>query len=299
MSNFFNSESHELLALLLSSLRVSTPLIFAAMAGFFSERSGIVNIALEGKILIGSLTGVLAASYFHSPWMGLMGAAVVGLVIGAAYALMTIILKADHIVSGVALNLFAAGITPLACNYFYGASGSSASLASEDRFLSAPVYLALVIPFLIDFWSRFTPSGLWHRVAGEEPKALKGAGISVLKLQFTSLMISGALASMGGAVLSTFLSSSFSRNMSAGRGFIALAALILGRWKPLPTFFACLFFGLSEALQIRLQGLSFSDGSTLPVQWIFILPYAITLIVLAGFLGRSRAPKALGRIQSE
>lgn len=286
---------YELLALFLSALRVSIPLIFAALGGFFSERSGVINIALEGKMLVGAFFGALFAHHFHSPYIGFAGAMLAGAAFSALYALSVIQFRADQIVSGVAMNLFAAGLTPLLCNVFFGATGSSASLELDSRFQSAPIFIALVFVFLIHAWSRYTVSGLWHRVAGEEPKALRAAGISVTKIRWLSVLMAGALAGAGGATLSIFLSSSFSRNMTAGRGFIALAALILGKWKPVPTFFACLFFGLTEALQIRLQGYTLPSGSTLPTQIIFAIPYLITLIVLAGWVGSSRSPTALGK----
>jgi simple sugar transport system permease protein len=285
----------EIISILFSTLRVSIPLIFAAMGGFFSERSGIINIALESKMLVGAFFGALCAYHFHSPYVGFLGAAAAGAMAGLVYATAVISLKADQIVSGVAMNLFAAGLTPLLCNYFFGATGSSASLDVESRFQTAPVFLAFVTALLIILWSRYSASGLWHRLAGEEPIALTAAGISVTKLRWISLLLSGALAGMGGASLSIFLSSSFSRNMSAGRGFIALASLILGKWKPLPTLFACLFFAFTEALQIRLQGFTLPSGSTLPTQILFAIPYLVTLVILAGWVGSSKAPSALGK----
>jgi len=143
---------------------------------------------------------------------------------------------------------------------------------------------------------RYTRSGLWVSLAGEHPEALDAAGIRVNRVRWAAVLVSGALAGMGGATLSVFLSSSFSRNMTAGRGFIALAALIFGRWKPVPTAIACLMFGFAEALQFRLQGVSLGDGKPIPVQFIQVLPYVVTVLVLAGFVYRSRPPQAAGTV---
>jgi len=193
------------------------------------------------------------------------------------------------------MNLIAAGLTPFFCNVLYSSTGTSPALSVEARFVWAPLVLVWVLVFLVHFWSRYSAGGLWHRVAGEKPEALRAAGIGVEKTRWISLLTSGAIAALGGASLSIFLSSSFSRNMSAGRGFMALAALILGGWRPLPAAAACLLFGLTEALQIRLQGISLPSGTVVPTQFIAMIPYVVTLIVLAGALGVSKAPQALGK----
>ena len=145
-------------------------------------------------------------------------------------------------------------------------------------------------------WMKYTRGGLWLSFAGEHPEALDAAGIRVNRVRWAAVLMSGALAGLGGASLSVFLASSFSRNMTAGRGFMALAALIFGKWKPVPTAVACLLFGFAEAVQIRLQGVSLWGGNPIPVQFIQIFPYVVTVLVLAGFVGRSRAPKALGTV---
>jgi simple sugar transport system permease protein len=163
-----------------------------------------------------------------------------------------------------------------------------------ERFQSAPLYLCWIMVGVCWLWMKYTRGGLWVSFAGEHPEALDAAGIRVNRVRWAAVLVSGALAGMGGASLSVFLASSFSRNMTAGRGFMALAALIFGKWKPVPTAIACLLFGFAEAVQIRLQGVSLWGGKPIPVQFIQILPYLVTILVLAGFVGRSRAPKALG-----
>ena len=284
----------DLWALVVSTARVSTPLIFAALAGFFCERSGIINIALEGMILTGAFAAAATAHFTHSPWIGALGACVVGSLFALLYGIFVIRLKTDQIVAGVAMNLFAAGLTPFVCNLLFSSTGTSPALPIESRFEWAPLILVWVLVFATHFWSTRTSGGLWHRIAGEKPEALRAAGLSVENVRWMSVATSGAIAALSGASLSIFLSSSFSRNMSAGRGFMALAALILGKWRPIPAALACLLFGLTEALQILLQGVTIGE-STVPTQFIHMIPYLVTLIVLAGVLGISRAPAALGR----
>src|SRR5208337_4459875 len=207
----------------------------------------------------------------HSPWLGLAGGMGAGLAAGACYAFFVIPLRANQVVAGMALNLLALGLTPFLCKILYDVTGSTPSISMGDRFRVAPLYLCWVAVALCWFVLKWTPAGLWVGFAGEHPGALAGAG---------------------GASLSIFLASSFSRDMTAGRGFMALAALIFGKWKPLPAALACLLFGFAEALQIRLQGV-WGQGQ-IPVEFIQILPYVATILVLAGFVGRARAPKSLG-----
>jgi general nucleoside transport system permease protein len=280
--------------LIASTLRVSTPLIFAALGGMFSERSGVINIALEGMMLIGSFAAAVGTLVTHSPWMGSAWGMGAGLLLAALYALFVIRLRADQIVAGTAINMLAMGATPFLCKILYDVTGSTPAIPMGQRFESAPLYLSWVLVAACYLWMRYTPTGLWVGFAGEHPEALDAAGIRVNRVRWIAVLVSGALAGMGGASLSIFLSSSFSRDMTAGRGFMALAALIFGKWKPLPTTLACLLFGFADAVQIRLQGVSLWGGQPIPVQFIQILPYVVTILVLAGFVGRSRAPKALG-----
>ena len=282
--------------LLEATLRVSTPLIFAALGGMFSERSGVINIALEGLMLIGAFSAAVVTYVTHSPWLGLAGGVGAGILLAAIYALFVIWLRANQIVAGVAVNMLALGLTPFLCKILYDVTGQTPAIPIGERFQSAPLYLSWIMVGICWLWMKYTRGGLWVTFAGEHPEALDAAGIRVNRVRWAAVLMSGALAGMGGASLSVFLASSFSRNMTAGRGFMALAALIFGKWKPVPTAIACLLFGFAEAVQIRLQGVSLWGGKPIPVQFIQILPYLVTVLVLAGFVGRSRAPKALGTV---
>jgi len=280
--------------LLASTLRVSTPLIFAALGGMFSERSGVINIALEGMMLLGAFGAAVATLVGHSPWLGSICGMAAGLSLAAVYGLFVIRWRADQIVAGTAINMLAMGLTPFLCKILYDVTGSTPAIPINERFQTAPLYLSWALVVICFLWMKFTPAALWVGFAGEHPEALDAAGIPVNRVRWLAVLVSGALAGMGGATLSIFLSSSFSRNMTAGRGFMALAALIFGKWKPLPTALACLLFGFADAVQIRLQGVAVWSDRPIPVQFIQILPYVVTVLVLAGFVGRSRPPKALG-----
>jgi ABC-type uncharacterized transport system permease subunit len=277
-----------------STLRVSTPLLFAALGGLVSERAGVINIALEGMMLVGAFAGAVVALRSHSPWAGAGAAAAAGTALAALYGVCVIGLRANQIVAGAAINMMAAGTVPFASKLLFDSTGSTPALAMEQRFESAPVWMAWGLVAALAWTLRHLPIGMWIRFAGEHPKALDSAGIRVNRVRWFAVLLSGALAGLGGASLSIFLSSSFSRNMTAGRGFMALAAMIFGKWKPIPTAVACLLFGLADALQIRLQGVALWGEEPVPVQFIQILPYVVTVLVLAGVVGQSRAPKALG-----
>jgi simple sugar transport system permease protein len=283
------------LQLLSSTLRLSTPLIFAALGGLLSERSGVVNIALEGLMLVGAFAAAAGTSLTHSPWLGLGCGLAAGLALAGLYALFVIRFRANQIVAGTAINLLALGLTPFVCKLFYGVTGSTPAIPLEERFRAAPLWLCWLVVLLCWLALRHTPAGLWLSFAGEHPQALHAAGIRVNRVRWLAVLLSGALAGLGGASLSIYLSSQFSRNMTAGRGFMALAALIFGKWKPIPAALACLLFGLADAVQIRLQGVPVWGGKPVPVQFIQMLPYVVTILVLAGLVGRSRPPTALGR----
>jgi simple sugar transport system permease protein len=192
--------------------------------------------------------------------------------------------------------MLALGLTPFLCKIRYDVTGQTPAIPIEERFRAAPLYLSWGLVAGCWFWMKYTRQGLWLNFAGEHPEALDAAGVRVNRVRWAAVLVSGALAGMGGASLSVFLSSSFARNMTAGRGFMALAALIFGKWKPVPTACACLLFGFAEAVQIRLQGVVLWGKDPIPVQFIQIVPYFVTILVLAGFVGRSRAPKALGTV---
>ncbi len=283
-----------ILPLLSATLRVSTPLIFAAMGGLFCERAGVINIALEGLMLSGAFGAAVGTLVTHSPWLGALCGMAAGLALAALYGLCVIQLRANQIVTGTAINMLAMGLAPFLCKVFYDVTTSTPAIPLEERFQSAPLYLCWVVVGICWLVMNRMPAGLWIGFAGEHPEALAAAGIGVNRVRWLAVLLSGVLAGLGGASLSIFLASAFSRNMTAGRGFMALAALIFGKWKPVPAALGCLLFGFTEALEIRLQGIRLWGGQPLPVQFIQALPYLITILVLAGFLGHSRPPRALG-----
>jgi simple sugar transport system permease protein len=283
-----------MMGLLASALRVATPLLFAALGGLLSERSGVINIALEGMMLVGAFAAAAIANATQSPWLGAAAGMGAGCALAAFYALFVIRLRADQIVAGTAVNMLAAGVTPFLSKLLYGSTTGGPALPIDARFHSAPMFVGWALALAVWAWMRFTPSGLWVRFAGENPAALDSAGVRVNLVRWLAVLAGGCLAGLGGASLSIYLASSFSRNMTAGRGFMALAALIFGKWKPLPAAAACLLFGLADAAQIRLQGVVLWGTEPVPVQFIQILPYVVTILVLAGVVGQSRAPRALG-----
>src|SRR5438105_12802730 len=280
--------------LLSSTLRIATPLIFAALGGLFCERSGVTNIALEGMMLIGAFGAAVGTLKLHSPWFGSACGAGAGISLAALYGLFAVRLRSNQVVAGMAINMLALGLTPFFCKILYDVTGSTPQIPFAQRFHTAPLYLVWLLVAICFFWLKYTRSGLRLKFAGENPEALEAAGVRVNRVRWMAVLLSGALAGMGGATLSIFLSSSFSRNMSAGRGFMALAALIFGKWKPVPTALACLLFGFAEAAQIRLQNQNLLGMGQVPVQVVQVLPYLVTVLVLAGFVGHSRPPKALG-----
>src|SRR5258708_6514493 len=236
--------------LLASTCRVSTPLIFAALGGLLSERAGVINIALEGLMLIGAFAAAVATAATHSPWLGSGFGICAGAALAAVYALFVIRFRSDQIVAGTAINMLALGLTPFLCKVLYDVTGSTPDIPIEQRFRSSPLYLSWCVVAICWFALRHTPAGLRLNFAGENPEALEAAGVRVNRVRWMAVLLSGALAGLGGASLSVFLSSSFSRNMTAGRGFMALAALIFGKWRPFQTALASLFFGFTDASHI-------------------------------------------------
>jgi len=291
------------LSLLWSTIRLSTPLILAALGGMFSERSGVINIALEGKMLAGAFTAA-AVTYAAdaklglgnaSPWIGLLAAIVAGLFIAAIYAVACIRFKADQVVSGAAINILMFGMPGFLSGAFFLSSGSTPQLPKEHLIPLTPIFIAFAMVAVSWYVMYRTPFGLRLRSVGEKPEAADAAGVSVNQIRYSGVLIAGVLAGIGGAYLSIGQSSLFTRNMTAGRGFIALAALIFGKWRPVQTMLACLLFGFTEAISIQMQGaVKLPSGEDIPVQFIQMVPYVLTIIVLAGFIGSSRPPKALG-----
>jgi general nucleoside transport system permease protein len=291
-------------ALVLSTIRLATPLVLAAIGGMFSERSGVINIALEGKMLAGAFTAA-AVTYAAdaklglgaaSPWVGLLGGIAAGLFLAAIYAVACIRYKADQVVSGAAINILMIGIPGFLSGAFFLSSGSTPQIPKEHLMPWTPIILAFVVFVPLSWYVMYrTPFGLRLRAVGEKPEAADAAGVSVKRLRYSGVLLAGVLAGIGGAYLSIGQSSLFTRNMTAGRGFIALAALIFGKWRPLQTMLACLLFGFTEAVSIQMQGaVKLPSGEDIPVQFIQMVPYVLTIIVLAGFIGSSRPPRALG-----
>lgn len=287
------------IALIFATIRSATPLIFAALGGMFSERSGVINIALEGLMLSGAFTAAVITYETGNPFLGFLSAMLAGAALAFIYAVACIRFEADQVVAGFGINILMLGLPALLSSAIYDSAGSTEQIAKENQLPAFfDINIASVLAFLlvpICWYVLYkTPFGLRLRAVGENPSAADAAGVSVIKLRYTGVILSGILAAAGGAYLSTGQSSLFTRGMTAGRGFIALAALILAKWRPVQVMFACLFFGFTEALTIPLSSYRLASGETIPVQFVQIIPYVLTIIVLAGFIGLSRAPKALG-----
>jgi simple sugar transport system permease protein len=293
-------------ALFAATLRYATPLIFAALGGMFSERSGVVNIGLEGMMLMGAFFGILAADKLDSWWQGLIVGILSGGLMALLHAVISIHLRADQIVGGTAINFLALGLTGYLFIDIYGQEGTPTDIPSipqvdlgflGDGFfgdvfgqMNLMIWIAIfMVPFswLILFK---TPLGLRIRAVGEHPRAADTVGISVYGIRYGAVVFSGMLAAAGGAFLSIGFVNSFNENMTAGRGFIALAAMIFGNWRPWGAAAACLLFGFSSALAQRLP--EYSDSAAVLFQ---ALPYVLTLIAVAGVIGRSIPPAADGK----
>lgn len=304
-------ETVVLISLAASAVRATTPLLFAALGGLFSERSGVVNIALEGIMLFGALTAALVTFFVErsvldatpgvrvpmAPWIGLAAAMVVGGLVGGLHALVSIRYKADQIISGVAINLMAIGLPAVLLTGLFANSTTSAPVANRlplwtvgPLTFSPLVYIAFLLVPVVWFVVFRTPFGLRLRSVGEHPEAADSVGISVTKMRYAGVIISGVLAAMGGAYLSIGAFNQFITEMSGGRGFIALAALIFGKWHPLGVLGATVLFGAFQALETQLGG-----TAVLPPTVVQSLPFILTMLVLAGFVGRAIPPKAIGK----
>jgi ABC-type uncharacterized transport system permease subunit len=307
--------------ILASSIRLSVPLIFAALAGLYSERSGVFDISLEGKMLVAAFAAGTAAAVTGSPWLGLLAAIVASTIFALIHGLASITYRGNQIVSGVAINMIAAGLTAQLGQTWYQRGGQTPQLAPGARFMNLALpdigiakvpalgqiyekvlshqsllaYIALLtVPFTA--WVLYrTRFGLRLRAVGENPAAVDTAGISVEWLRYRAVICCGILCGFSGAYLSISQSAGFIPQMSAGKGFMALAALVFAKWRPYPAFAACLLFGFLEAVAIRLQGVPILGFAPLPVQLMQAIPYVLTVILLAGFIGRAVPPKAGGR----
>ena len=287
--------------LLFSTIRTATPLIFAALGGLFSERSGIINIALEGLMLAGAFTAAVVTYELSNPYIGFLSGVLAGGLLAVVFAISVIKFEADQVVAGFAISLLMLGLPAVISARIYDSAGSTQQIPQQfllpeiGHRLSVASILAFLIVPLCWYILYKTPFGLRIRAVGENPAAADAAGVKVIRLRYVAVIISGILAGAGGAYLSIGQSSLFTRGMTAGRGYIALAALILAKWRPVPVLLACIFFGFTESLTYVVPDIAKRLGvEDIPVQFIQIIPYVLTIIVLAGFVGLSRAPKALG-----
>ena len=299
--------------LLASMLRIAVPYVLAALGGFYSERSGVINIALEGMLLNGAFACVLTTwagesagmSGVGAAWLGVLAAAAAGAATGALHALVCVRFGADQIVSGLGINLLAAGGTKFLLTVFFGSAANSSRVegipswnlpllsdwsVTQVLFCTPLVVLTLVAVGVSVLVAKRTVFGLRLHAAGEHPEAALSLGVHVVRLRWYGVMVSGALAGLGGAWLA-LEQHQFTAGMSSGRGFIALAALIFGKWTPHGAAAACLLFGFAEAAQIQLQ----SGNVGIPSQLLQTLPYVVTMVALAGVIGRARPPAALGK----
>ncbi|ADQ14720.1 ABC transporter permease [Halanaerobium hydrogeniformans] len=283
------------ISLLLASFRFATPLILAALGGIFSEKSGVVNIALEGMMLIGAFAAVYGSASTGNPWIGVLYSMLAGISFAAIFALVCVTFKADQIVVGTGINIFASGITIFLLQIFFRVRGTSPRVMRLPflRVLGVrfnPItYIALILVPIVWFIFYKTHWGLRIRSIGEHPAAADTLGINVNLWRFVCVLISGLLAGLAGAHLSIGDGSAFVREMSAGRGFIALAAMIFGKWHPVGAFGAAMLFGYAEAIAVRV------DFVFIPSELISAIPYVLTLVVLAGFIGKSIPPRASGK----
>ena len=309
-------------AMLGSTLRLSTPLIFCALAGLLSERSGVVDIGLEGKMLFAAFAAGATGAVYGSVALALLVAMLVATALSWLHGLACVSHGGDQVVSGVAINIVAAGMTVVLGIAWFAQGGQTPPVPATVRITpllpalvllvkdipllgaivgegllshNALVYLALLLVPAV-WWLLFrTRFGLRLRAVGENPHMVDAAGVSVLRLRYTALTLNGLLCGLAGSYLVLAQNASFSPNMTAGRGFMALAALIFGRWHPVSALWACLLFGFLDAAAIRLQGVALPGLGEIPVQAIQALPYIMTVVLLAGFIGKAVAPQALGK----
>ena len=292
----------DVLLFVAAALRISVPYTLAALGSTFSERAGVINIALEGIMLNGALAYVLGAHWTGNPWVGIVAAVAAGVVTALAHAVVTVHFRADQITSGLGINLLAAGLTKFVLTQVFDSSSNSSrvvGLPDWDLFglsrlpalgavLATPLVLLTLMLVLLGQAMLFrSVFGLRLRAIGERPQAAATLGLPVARYRYAGVLISGAFAGLAGAWLASE-QHSFTDGMTNGRGYIAIAAMIVGKWSPLGAAAACLLFGAAEALQITLQGSSF------PSELLQTLPYLVTMLALAGFIGRAIPPRALG-----
>ncbi len=304
-----------------SAVRLSTPLLLACLAGLFSERAGVVDIGLEGKMLAAAFAAGAVAVFTGSAWIALLAAIVAAMVFALVHAYACVTQRGNQIVTGVALNFVAIGLTAVLGQSWFGMGGKTPAPPSSGRFLpielpyaaeaaawgpvgrfyadvvsghSVLVYFAFLMAPISWWILTRTRFGLRLRAVGENPAAVDTAGVSVSRLRYAGQFICGALCGVAGAYLAIGLNAGFLNNMTAGRGYIALAALIFAKWRPMPALLVCLLFGFLDASANRLQGVALPQIGVVPVQFIQALPYILTVILLAGFIGKASPPKAVG-----
>ncbi|MEN3109715.1 ABC transporter permease [Uliginosibacterium paludis] len=298
-----------------STLRVATPLIFCALAGVISERSGVIDIGLEGKMLAAAFAAGAAGAVTGSTSLALLAATGVAVLCSLLHGYACVSHRGDQVVSGMAINIIAAGTTVVLGIAWFAQGGQTPALPDSVRLHalwpeaaarvgdllgngllghSGMVYLALLLVAGVWWLLQRTSIGLRLRAVGENPHMVDAAGVSVLRLRYGALMLNGVLCGLAGSYLVMAQNAAFSPHMTAGRGYMALAAMIFGKWRPVQGFAACLLFGFLDAVAIRLQGAVLPGIGEVPVQLIQALPYLLTVILLAGFIGRTRAPSALG-----
>ena len=289
--------------LLNATLRQSTPLILGALCGLLCERSGVINIGIEGQMLLSAFVGFLITVVTRNLFLGVLGGILMGALLGVFLGFMAVTLKMDQIIGGTVINIMALGLT----SFFYQAGQSipgklspiplgplaDIPLIGTVLFRNPPItYLALILVFVVHYGLFYTTWGLRTRAVGEHPRAADTVGINVYRMRYMNVMLGGAIAGLAGAFLTLESVGSFERAMTNGRGFVALAVMIFGKWTPLGSWGAALLFGFANAAQIQLQ---FGDVLQIPHQFIGMLPYVLTIVVLAGFVGRSRPPAAVGQ----
>ena len=309
-----------LLLLLDSTVRLATPLLLACLAGLYSERAGIFDIGLEGKMLMAAFFSAAVAYVTGSAWLGLLAGIASSMALSAVHGLASITFRGNQLISGVAINFLAAGITVLVAQSWFKQGGRTPSLSGAARFnpidlplaetlsgvpVLGPIYHELIsghtilvylafasVPFT--WWLLYrTRFGLRLRAVGENPESVDTAGVSVIGLRFAAVGIAGILCGIAGAYLGTALQAGFVKDMTAGRGFIALAALIFAKWRPWYALSATLLFGLLQAVAVRFQNIDLG-GFVIPVQFMEALPYILTVVILAGFVGKAIPPRAGG-----
>lgn len=281
------------LAIVAQILRIAVPYLFAAAGGVIAERSGIISLTLEGYMLGGAFAAVLGGYYSGSPVIGVLCGIAGGLVLALIHAVASIRFRADQVVTGIAINLFAVGITRFFLKLVFGSSSNSPRVSGfANGFANPLVWLGLLATPVVAFALYRTAYGLRVRAAGEKPDAAESVGVNVTRVRYVAVALSGVLAALGGIYLALD-QHQFTDQMTAGRGFIAVAAVIFGRWSPLRAGAACLLFAAAETLQIHLQG-----SHAVASQFIEMIPYVLTIVALAGVVGKAIPPAALGRAET-